>query len=165
MLKNEWVNLGKESHLPIARHVKTNKESKVTSSNKHISTLTVHDKKYQYFDLNTLHADIKRLPLTAKILLENLLRHSDEQYVQPEDIQTLAEWDTSSTADTEIAFVPSRVILQDFTGVPAVVDLAAMRNAMLDLGGDPNKINPLKPVDLVIDHSIMVDEFGHADSF
>tara|TARA_R110002153_G_scaffold110189_2_gene251179 strand:+ start:1893 stop:4604 length:2712 start_codon:yes stop_codon:yes gene_type:complete len=137
----------------------------MTSSNKHISTLTVRGKEYEYFDLNTLQVDIKRLPLTAKILLENLLRHSDEQYVQPEDIQTLAKWDTTSSFDTEIAFVPSRVVLQDFTGVPAVVDLAAMRNAMLDLGGDPNKINPLKPVDLVIDHSIMVDEFGQADSF
>jgi aconitate hydratase len=137
----------------------------MTSSNKHISTLKVQGKEYEYFDLNTLQADMKRLPLTAKILLENLLRHSDEQYVQPQDIQTLAKWDTTCPFDTEIAFVPSRVVLQDFTGVPAVVDLAAMRNAMLDLGGDPNKINPLKPVDLVIDHSIMVDEFGQADSF
>ncbi|MBU2892659.1 aconitate hydratase AcnA [Colwellia sp. D2M02] len=137
----------------------------MTSSNKHIATLTVRGKEYEYFDLSTLQIDIKRLPLTAKILLENLLRHSDEQYVQPEDIQALAKWDITSASRTEIAFVPSRVILQDFTGVPAVVDLAAMRNAMLDLGGDPNKINPLKPVDLVIDHSIMVDEFGKADSF
>ena len=137
----------------------------MSSSNKHISTLTVQNKEYKYFDLSTLQIDLKRLPLTAKILLENLLRHSDELYVQPEDINALAKWNTSSSSDTEIAFVPSRVILQDFTGVPAVVDLAAMRNAMLDLGGDPNKINPLKPVDLVIDHSIMVDEFGKADSF
>lgn len=137
----------------------------MTASNKHISILNVRGKEYQYYDLSTVKTEIKRLPLTAKILLENLLRHSDEMYVQPEDIQTLAKWDTATSFDTEIAFVPSRVILQDFTGVPAVVDLAAMRNAMLDLGGDPNKINPLKPVDLVIDHSIMVDEFGKADSF
>ncbi|MFT6418651.1 MAG: aconitate hydratase, partial [Cognaticolwellia sp.] len=137
----------------------------MTVSNKHISTLTVQGKSYQYFDLSSLQIDTNRLPLTAKILLENLLRHSDEKYVQLEDIQNLAKWDTASSSDTEIAFVPSRVILQDFTGVPAVVDLAAMRNAMLDLGGDPSKINPLKPVDLVIDHSIMVDEFGKADSF
>jgi aconitate hydratase len=135
------------------------------SSNKHISTLTLQDKDYQYFDLSSIDANLKRLPLTAKILLENLLRHSDEQYVQPEDIQTLAKWDTNTSSETEIAFVPSRVILQDFTGVPAIVDLAAMRDAMLDLGGDPNKINPLKPVDLVIDHSVMVDEFGSKDSF
>ena len=133
--------------------------------NKHISTLTVQGKDYHYFDLSRLNTDTKRLPLTAKILLENLLRHSDEKYVQEEDIENLAKWDTAFASDTEIAFVPSRVVLQDFTGVPAVVDLAAMRNAMLDLGGDPNKINPLKPVDLVIDHSIMVDEFGKADSF
>lgn len=135
------------------------------SSNKYISVLSVKDKNYQYFDLSSAGTNIKRLPLTAKILLENLLRHSNEQYVQPEDIQTLAKWDTTSSTLTEIAFVPSRVILQDFTGVPAIVDLAAMRDAMLDLGGDPNKINPLKPVDLVIDHSIMVDEFGSKDSF
>jgi aconitate hydratase len=137
----------------------------VKSSNKYISVLSVKDKNYQYFDLSSAGTNIKRLPLTAKILLENLLRHSNEQYVQPEDIQTLAKWDTKSSTQTEIAFVPSRVILQDFTGVPAIVDLAAMRDAMLDLGGDPNKINPLKPVDLVIDHSIMVDEFGSKDSF
>jgi aconitate hydratase len=137
----------------------------VKSSNKYISVLSVKDKNYQYFDLSSAGTNIKRLPLTAKILLENLLRHSNEQYVQPEDIQTLAKWDTTSSTQTEIAFVPSRVILQDFTGVPAIVDLAAMRDAMLDLGGDPNKINPLKPVDLVIDHSIMVDEFGSKDSF
>ena len=137
----------------------------MTSQGQHKSTLTVQGKQYEYFDLSTVNADINRLPLTVKILLENLLRHSDKQYVQAEDIQTLAKWDITSPADTEIAFVPSRVILQDFTGVPAVVDLAAMRDAMLDLGGDPNKINPLKPVDLVIDHSIMVDEFGNKDSF
>jgi aconitate hydratase len=137
----------------------------VKSSNKYMSVLSVKGKNYQYFDLSSAGINLKRLPLTAKILLENLLRHSNEQYVQPEDIQTLATWDTKASTETEIAFVPSRVILQDFTGVPAIVDLAAMRDAMLDLGGDPNKINPLKPVDLVIDHSIMVDEFGSKDSF
>jgi len=134
-------------------------------SQKHLSNLTINGKAYQYCDLASVDANISRLPLTAKILLENLLRHADEQYVQPQDISALAKWDTSAKSDTEIAFVPSRVILQDFTGVPAVVDLAAMRDAMLDLGGDPKKINPLKPVDLVIDHSIMVDEYGKADSF
>ena len=137
----------------------------MTISNKHISTLTVQGQDYAFYDLSTLQADTSRLPLTAKILLENLLRHSHEQYVQEEDITALIKWDTSSASQTEIAFVPSRVILQDFTGVPAVVDLAAMRDAMVELGGDPKKINPLKPVDLVIDHSIMVDEFGQADSF
>ena len=135
------------------------------SFNKYVSTLSVKGKNYQYFALSSIDANLKRLPLTAKILLENLLRPSEEQYVQPEDIRTLAKWDTNVSVETEIAFVPSRVILQDFTGVPAIVDLAAMRDAMIDLGGDPNKINPLKPVDLVIDHSIMVDEFGHKNSF
>ncbi|MEL0628851.1 aconitate hydratase AcnA [Psychromonas aquatilis] len=137
----------------------------MTSSNKYLSNLTVNGKDYNYFDLSSLDIDINRLPLTAKILLENLLRHSEQLYVQEDDIKALSKWDTKAELDTEIAFVPSRVILQDFTGVPAVVDLAAMRNAMLELGGDANKINPLKPVDLVIDHSIMVDEFGKADSF
>lgn len=137
----------------------------MTTSNKHMSTLSLHGKDYKYYSLASINADIKRLPLTAKILLENLLRHSNMQYVQPEDIEALVKWDILHPSDTEIAFVPSRVVLQDFTGVPAVVDLAAMRNAMLELGGDPSKINPLKPVDLVIDHSIMVDEFGKADSF
>jgi aconitate hydratase len=137
----------------------------VKSLNKYTSVLPVQDKNYQYFNLSLLGTKIERLPLTAKILLENLLRHCDEQYVKPEDIEILANWDTKTSSETEIAFVPSRVILQDFTGVPAIVDLAAMRDAMVDLGGDPNKINPLKPVDLVIDHSIMVDEFGHKDSF
>ena len=137
----------------------------MAASNKHLSSLTINNKNYHYYSLAKLNTDVSRLPLTAKILLENLLRHANEQYVQANDIATLANWDTSAKSETEIAFVPSRVILQDFTGVPAVVDLAAMRDAMLDLGGDPKKINPLKPVDLVIDHSIMVDDFGHAESF
>ena len=137
----------------------------MTSSNKYVSNLSVNGKNYQYFSLSSLASNTKRLPLTAKILLENLLRHSNEQYVQEKDIEILAKWDTSASSATEIAFVPSRVVLQDFTGVPAVVDLAAMRDAMVALGGDPKKINPLKPVDLVIDHSIMVDDFGHKDSF
>ncbi|MFQ3249830.1 MAG: aconitate hydratase [Glaciecola sp.] len=135
------------------------------ASNNYQSSLVINGKNYQYYSLASSNADLNKLPLAAKILLENLLRHSHEQFVQEEDIQALAKWDTSSASDTEIAFVPSRVILQDFTGVPAVVDLAAMRDAVVELGGDPNKINPLKPVDLVIDHSIMVDQFGKADSF
>ena len=132
----------------------------------HKKQLEINGKAYFYYDINSVasYFDLSRLPLTAKILLENLLRHSDKSYVQQSDIQALAEWVTTEKSTTEIAFVPSRVILQDFTGVPAVVDLAAMRDAMLSLGGDPAKINPLKPVDLVIDHSIMVDDFGHKDS-
>jgi aconitate hydratase len=100
-----------------------------------------------------------RLPYSHKVLLENLLRTEDGVAVRKEDILALANWDASATPNTEIAFTPSRVLLQDFTGVPAVVDLAAMRDAMKALGGDPNKINPLQPVELVIDHSVLVDVF------
>ena len=137
----------------------------MTASNNYQSSLMINEKEYHYYSLASSNADLSKLPLAAKILLENLLRHANEQFVQEEDIQALSKWDTSAASETEIAFVPSRVILQDFTGVPAVVDLAAMRDAVVELGGDPNKINPLKPVDLVIDHSIMVDQFGQADSF
>lgn len=98
----------------------------MASTNKYLSSLTIGQQSYHYYRLANTDANLSRLPLAAKILLENLLRHSREQYVQAQDIQTLANWDTSSSFDTEIAFVPSRVILQDFTGVPALVDLAAM---------------------------------------
>ncbi|GAC14796.1 aconitate hydratase AcnA [Aliiglaciecola lipolytica] len=137
------------------------------SSSKYQTTLSVGDKNYRYYSINKAGSpeSIERLPLTAKLLLENLLRHNEDIFVQQEDIDALVEWDNSAASATEIAFVPSRVILQDFTGVPAVVDLAAMRDAMNQLGGDPTKINPLKPVDLVIDHSIMVDEYGSEDAF
>ncbi len=128
--------------------------------------IEISGNEYHFFDIHQLSDfDVSRLPITAKILLENLLRHQDRAYVESEDIEALARWNVDSSSETEIAFVPSRVILQDFTGVPAVVDLAAMRDAMQTLGGNPDKINPLKPVDLVIDHSIMVDDFGHSDSF
>jgi aconitase A len=93
------------------------------------------------------------LPYSLKILLENLLRHEDNAAVKPGDIQALANWDHSTDIEKEIAFTPARVLLQDFTGVPAVVDLAAMRDAMARLGGDPNRVNPLQPMELVIDHS------------
>ncbi|MEP4889559.1 MAG: aconitate hydratase AcnA [Aliiglaciecola sp.] len=136
-------------------------------SSKYQSNLTIGDNEYLFYDINKAASPdaLQRLPLTAKLLLENLLRHSHNDFVQNEDIDALSKWDNTAASSTEIAFVPSRVILQDFTGVPAVVDLAAMRDAMNDLGGDPTKINPLKPVDLVIDHSIMVDEFGNKDAF
>ena len=94
------------------------------------------------------------------MLLENLLRHEDGRTVTADDIRAMALWLNDKKSDREIAFRPARVLMQDFTGVPAVVDLAAMRDAMAQLGGDPNKINPLAPVDLVIDHSVMVDAFG-----
>ena len=108
--------------------------------------------------------DLERLPFSLKILLENLLRHEDGAGVTAGDIEALAGWDARAEPSTEIAFTPSRVLLQDFTGVPAVVDLAAMRDAMRALGGDPAKINPLSPVELVIDHSLQVDRFGSRDA-
>ena len=108
---------------------------------------------------------VARLPYSLKILLENLLRHEDNAAVTPGDIQALANWDPATDIEKEIAFTPARVLLQDFTGVPAVVDLAAMRDAMARLGGDPNRVNPLQPMELVIDHSVQVDHFGTADAF
>src|SRR6202011_67768 len=106
-----------------------------------------------------------RLPFTLRILLENLLRGEDGVSVKADDIKALANWQPTAEPDREIAFAPSRVLLQDFTGVPAIVDLAAMRDAMKRLGGDPRKINPLQPVELVIDHSVQVDEAGTAHAF
>src|SRR5262245_59229741 len=108
---------------------------------------------------------IARLPYSMKILLENLLRHEDGRFVKAADVETLARWDLKSNAQKEISFAPARVLLQDFTGVPAVVDLAAMRDGIVRLGGDPNKVNPLQPVELVIDHSVQVDYFGQANAF
>ncbi|MDA3933686.1 MAG: aconitate hydratase AcnA [Gammaproteobacteria bacterium] len=131
-----------------------------------ISSITANDRQYKVFSLNPLakQYDLKKLPYSLKILLENLLRHQDSGYVSDADIKALCEWDPQAEPATEIAFTPARVILQDFTGVPAVVDLAAMRDAMSSLGGNPELINPLAPVELVIDHSVQVDEFGKADS-
>ncbi|MGH9692244.1 MAG: aconitate hydratase AcnA [Candidatus Acidiferrales bacterium] len=109
-----------------------------------------------------------RLPFSLKVLLENLLRHEDGRFVHAEDVRALASWDPSSASgasEKEISFMPARVLLQDFTGVPAVVDLAAMRDAIRHLGGDPRKINPLLPAELVIDHSVQVDKFGAANAF
>ncbi|MFI4988184.1 MAG: aconitate hydratase AcnA [Alphaproteobacteria bacterium] len=105
------------------------------------------------------------LPFSLKVLLENLLRHEDGHFVHPDDVRALAGWNAVGGAEKEISFMPARVLLQDFTGVPAVVDLAAMRDAMVKLGGEPKRINPLVPVDLVIDHSVMVDSSGSADAF
>src|SRR4051794_17943633 len=106
-----------------------------------------------------------RLPVTVRILLENVLRHAGNGIVRSEDVETLAAWRPGQAAEADIPFMPSRVLLQDFTGVPAIVDLAVMRDAMADLGGDPAKVNPLVPADLVIDHSVQVDRFGTAGAF
>jgi aconitate hydratase len=130
------------------------------------STLSVGDKSYHYYRLEALadRCNLKRLPFSLKVLLENLLRHEDGENITASDIEALANWDHTAEPSVEIAFTPARVIMQDFTGVPAVVDLAAMRDAMVKLGGDPEKINPLSPAELVIDHSVQVDRFGTAES-
>jgi aconitate hydratase len=132
-------------------------------------TLHVGGAEYDYYSLVEAEKHglqgISRLPFSLKVLLENLLRHEDDRSVSADDIRAMAEWLTARKSDREIAFRPARVLMQDFTGVPAVVDLAAMRDAMVALGGDPARINPLVPVDLVIDHSVMVDYFGGAGAF
>jgi aconitate hydratase len=131
-------------------------------------TLTVGGKSYTIYRLNALSSDkskLDRIPFSLKILLENLLRNEDNRTVRAEDIDALLEYDPKVVPDREIAYRPARVLLQDFTGVPVVVDLAAMRDAIKTLGGDPNKINPLAPMDLVIDHSVQVDSFGSDKSF
>ena len=131
-------------------------------------TLSIDDKEYTYFSLIEAEdkiGNVSRLPYTLKVLLENLLRFEDGRSVTVEDIQALADWLKNKKSDQEIAYRPARVLMQDFTGVPAVVDLAAMREAMVELGGDAQDINPLVPVDLVIDHSVMVDEFGTPEAF
>src|SRR5690606_39696733 len=108
--------------------------------------------------------DIAKIPYSLQILLKNLLRHEDGVTTLPSHIEALAQWDPAATPATEIAFMPARVVLQDFTGVPCVVDLAAMRDAVVKLGGRPEQINPLIPSELVIDHSVQVDVFGRADA-
>src|SRR3954471_20397664 len=108
---------------------------------------------------------VSRLPFSMKILLENLLRREDGAFVKADDIRAVAQWNATANAEKEISFMPARVLLQDFTGVPCVVDLAAMRDAMAALGGDPDRINPLQPVELVIDHSVQVDYFARSDAF
>ncbi len=126
-------------------------------------TITVGGKAFTIYPFSQLQG-AEKLPFSLKILLENLLRHGSEAFVTDGDIEALTAWDPAAEPSQEIAFVPARVLLQDFTGVPAIVDLAAMRDAMVALDGDPGKINPLNPVELVIDHSVMVDYFGAEDS-
>ena len=133
------------------------------------ATLDVAGKSYTIYRLDALSGPSKgssdRLPVSLKILLENLLRNEDGSFVKKADIEAMASWDVRARAEKEIAFRTARVLLQDFTGVPAVVDLAAMRDALARLGGDPQRINPLQPVDLVIDHSVQVDEYGTEAAF
>lgn len=126
--------------------------------------LEVNGNSYEIYDVSKLpQAD--HLPYSLKILLENLLRYEDGITVTKNDIEALLNWDANAEPHQEIAFRPARVLMQDFTGVPAVVDLAAMRDAMKALGGDPDKINPLQPAELVIDHSVQVDNYGSDKAF
>ena len=132
------------------------------------SELRTAHKTYEIFKLSALEkkgVTLSRLPYSLRVLLENLLRHEDGSRVTAEDIEFLAKWDAKAEPSREIAYMPARVLMQDFTGVPAVVDLAAMRDAMKELGGDPHKINPLQPAELVIDHSVQVDEFGNKQAY
>lgn len=131
------------------------------------ATLKVGDREHTIFRLDALQSkyDVARLPFSLKVLLENLLRTEGNGSVDAADVEKLARWDAKAEPSEEIAFTPARVVMQDFTGVPAVVDLAAMRDAMADLGGDPSAINPLVPAELVIDHSVQVDVFGTRDAF
>src|ERR1700743_187128 len=131
-------------------------------------TLTVGAKTYAYYSLEAAAqnglGDISKLPASLKVLLENLLRFEDGKTVTTDDIKAFAGWlNDKGKAEVEIAYRPARVLMQDFTGVPAVVDLAAMRDAATKLGADPKKVNPLVPVDLVIDHSVMGDNLGRPD--
>jgi aconitate hydratase A / 2-methylisocitrate dehydratase len=129
--------------------------------------LTAGSQTFQIYSLPALEkrfGGVAGLPYSLKILLENLLRREDRRFVDPEDIQALAEWDVTSKVQKEIAFTPARVLLQDFTGVPAVVDLAAMRDGIVRLGGDPRRVNPLQPVELVIDHSVQVDHYAERNA-
>ena len=132
------------------------------------STLKAGGTNYTIFHLAKLEhsgaGKVSHLPFSLKVLLENLLRNEDGKFVHADDIRALAQWNPSKPVDREISFMPARVLLQDFTGVPAVVDLAAMRDAMRNLGGDPKKINPLLPAELVIDHSVQVDKFGSSQA-
>lgn len=133
------------------------------------STLTVNGMEYDYYSLSiaakATACPFEKLPISMKILLENCLRHEDNKSVTLEDIQAFGQWLNDRTSAREIAYRPARVLMQDFTGVPAVVDLAAIRDAIQKLGGDPDRVNPMTPVDLVIDHSVQVEHFGTREAF
>src|ERR1700719_2245685 len=137
----------------------------MTDSFKARTTLKVGAEQYEILGLSALESqNVARLPFSLKILLENLLRFEDGVNVTKGDIDALLKWDPKALPNHEIAFTPARVIMQDFTGVPCIVDLAAMREAIVRLGGDPQRVNPLAPAELVIDHSVQVDQYGSADS-
>src|SRR3990170_2002229 len=130
------------------------------------ASLSVGGRSFTIYRLAAPRPDsLGRLPFSLRVLLENLLRHEDGLTVTREDIAALAAWDAKNVGEREVSFRPSRVLMQDLTGVPAIVDLAAMRDAMLALGGDPKRINPLQPAELVIDHSVQVDEYGGRGAF
>src|SRR3954471_16605354 len=131
-------------------------------------TLEAGDRSYQIYRLSAVTGDgvdVETLPFSLKVLLENLLRTEDGADITADDIRALASWDAAAEPSKEIQFTPARVIMQDFTGVPCIVDLATMREAMEDLGGDPSKINPLAPAEMVIDHSVIADVFGTPEAF
>jgi aconitate hydratase len=154
---------------PKSREAVAIKQSATGNSFGAKQTLKVGNRSYTYYSLKAAEknglAGVSRLPFSLKVLLENLLRFEDNRTVKADDIKAMKSWLKNRTSDREIAYRPARVLMQDFTGVPAVVDLAAMRDAVKTLGGDPKRINPLVPVDLVIDHSVMVDKFGTPQSF
>ena len=132
------------------------------------STLDVNGESYQIYRLDAVTGDgldVASLPFSLKVLLENLLRTEDGADITADHIRALAGWNADAEPDSEIQFTPARVIMQDFTGVPCVVDLATMREAMAELGGDPAKINPLAPAEMVIDHSVIADVFGTPEAF
>src|SRR5215213_7858742 len=128
------------------------------------SQLKVGDASYEIYQINTVEGH-DRLPYSLKILLENLLRTEDGANITADHIRALGGWDANAEPSIEIQFTPARVLMQDFTGVPCVVDLATMREAVRDLGGDPSKVNPLAPAELVIDHSVIADVFGRPQAF
>src|SRR5665647_1680272 len=167
--KTQGASGSEQTRQRTARHVPEKDTMTHPNSFGSRSTLEAGGRSYTIYRLDSLNAPSSgkaaSLPFSLKILLENLLRNEDGKFVKKGDIETLASWDVKGKAEQEIAFRTARVLLQDFTGVPAVVDLAAMRDALAKLGGDPKKINPLQPVDLVIDHSVQVDEYGSDASF
>src|SRR4029078_1413777 len=139
----------------------------MTNTYKTLSTLTLGGESIGYYSLTALAEQfpgVARLPYSLKILLENLLRREDGAFVNADDLRALSSWTPGASADKEISFMPARVLLQDFTGVPCVVDLAAMRDGIVSLGGDPERVNPLQPVELVIYHSVQFDYFGRPNA-